>query len=57
MDTPQHGWFTTEDPILKWMIWGYPHENPPLHGHLAGSSTGRGGKGFGFTWRVFGKPW
>ena len=57
MDTPQHGWFTTEDPILKWMIWGYPHENPPLHGHLAGSSTGRGGKGFGFTCRVFGKPW
>ena len=26
MGIPKNGWFIMENPNLKWMIWGYPHD-------------------------------
>ena len=28
--TPIAGWFTVENPKIKWMIWGYPYFRKPL---------------------------
>ena len=28
MGVPPNGWFTRENPTIKWMIWGYP-----IYGH------------------------
>ena len=29
MGYPQNGWFTMQNPNLKWMIWGYPYFRKP----------------------------
>ena len=28
----QNGWFSMENPILSWMIWGYPYFRKPPYG-------------------------
>jgi len=38
--TPIAGWFITENPFYKWMIWGYPHYWKPLGTSSTGSSPG-----------------
>ena len=44
MGVPKNGWFTRENPIYKWMIWGHPYDsgNP----HMAPFRTSPGFQGF-----------
>ena len=35
MVVPENGWFIMGNPIIKWMIWGYPDFRKPPYPHYS----------------------